>query len=141
MVSKGKTKKKTNETIKRELLNLSKENDDVEKQGLNETVNNVNNSQEAIFAICRYQDIIKTQNKKAIAHIAKRRQFLKRFKGTQNFFDNVGQSKSTMYFKNSLYEFLEKYPLLKISTLQSSYFKNNFKAIKVVCKEKPTLFV
>ena len=141
MVSKGKTKKKTNETIKRELLNLSKENDDVEKQGLNEAVNNVNNSQEAIFAICRYQDIIKTQNKKAIAHIAKRRQFLKRFKGTQNFFDNVGQSKSTMYFKNSLYEFLEKYPLLKISTLQSSYFKNNFKAIKVVCKENPTLFV
>ena len=141
MVSKGKTKKKTNETIKRELLSLSKENDDVEKQGLNETVNNVNNSQEAIFAICRYQDIIKTQNKKAIAHIAKRRQFLKRFKGTQNFFDNVGQSKSTMYFKNSLYEFLEKYPLLKISTLQSSYFKNNFKAIKVVCKENPTLFV
>ena len=141
MVSKGKTKKKTNETIKRELLNLSKENDDVEKQGLNEAVNNVNNSQEAIFAICRYQDIIKTQNKKAIAHIAKRRQFLKRFKGTQNFFDNVGQSKSTMYFKNSLYEFLEKYPLLKISTLQSSYFKNNFKAIKVACKENPTLFV
>ena len=141
MVSKGKTKKKTNETIKRELLNLSKENDDVEKQGLNETVNNVNNSQEAIFAICRYQDIIKTQNKKAIAYIAKQRQFLKRFKGTQNFFDNVGQSKSTMYFKNSLYEFLEKYALLKISTLQSSYFKNNFKAIKVVCKENPTLFV
>ena len=141
MVSKGKTKKKTNETIKRELLNLSKENDDDEKQGLNGTVNNVNNSQEAIFAICRYEDIIKTQNKKSIAYIAKQRQFLKRFKGTQNFFDNVGQRKSTIYFKNSLYEFLEKYPLLKISTLQSSYFENNFKAIKVVCEENPTLFV
>ena len=60
MVSKGKTKKKTNKTIKRELLNLSKENDDVEKKELNETVNNVNNSQEAIFAICRYEDNIKT---------------------------------------------------------------------------------
>ena len=118
-----------------------KRNDDDEKQGLNETINNVNNSQEAIFAICRYEDIIKTQNKKSIAYIAKQRQFLKRFKGTQNFFDNVGQRKSTIYFKNSLYEFLEKYPLLKISTLQSSYFKNNFKAIKVVCKENPTLFV
>ena len=141
MVSKGKTKKKTNETIKRELLNLSKENDDDEKQGFNGTVNNVNNSQEAIFAICRYEDIIKTQNKKAIAYIAKQRQFLKKFKGNQNFFDNVGQSKSTIYFKNSLSEFLEKYPLLKISNLQSSYFKNNFKAIKVVCKENPTLFV
>ena len=49
MVSKSKTKKKTNESIKRELLNSLKENDDVEDQGLSETVNNFSNSQEAIF--------------------------------------------------------------------------------------------
>ena len=48
MVSKSKTKKKTNESIKRELLNSLKENDDVEDQGLSETVNNFSNSQEAI---------------------------------------------------------------------------------------------
>ena len=49
MVSKSKTKKKTNESIKRELLNSLKENDNVEDQGLSETVNNFSNSQEAIF--------------------------------------------------------------------------------------------
>ena len=49
MVSKSTTKKKTNESIKRELLNSLKENDDVEDQGLSETVNNFSNSQEAIF--------------------------------------------------------------------------------------------
>ena len=49
MVSKSKTKKKTNESIKRELLNSLKENGDVEDQGLSETVNNFSNSQEAIF--------------------------------------------------------------------------------------------
>ena len=49
MLSKSKTKKKTNESIKRELLNSLKENDDVEDQGLSETVNNFSNSQEAIF--------------------------------------------------------------------------------------------
>ena len=49
MVSKSKTKKKRNESIKRELLNSLKENDDVEDQGLSETVNNFSNSQEAIF--------------------------------------------------------------------------------------------
>ena len=52
-------KKKTNEFIKRELLNSSKENDDVEEQGLNKTVNNVNNSQEAIAIIRRYDDLMK----------------------------------------------------------------------------------
>ena len=51
MVSKSKTKEKTNESIKRELLNLLKENDDIEEQGLNETVNNVNNSQDEIVII------------------------------------------------------------------------------------------
>ena len=66
MVSKSKIKKKTNQSVKRELLKSLKENDDAEEQGLNETVNNVNNSQEAIIIINSYEDIIKTQNKKAI---------------------------------------------------------------------------
>ena len=60
MVSQSKTKKKTNEFIKRELLNSSKENDDVEEQGLNKTVNNANNSQEAIAIIRRYDDLMKS---------------------------------------------------------------------------------
>ena len=63
------------------------------------------------------------------------------FKTWKPFFDKVGQSKLTIYFKVLLYKFLKKYPLLKISTLQSSYLKNNSKAIKVFSKEKPTLFV
>ena len=64
-MSKSITKKKTNEIIKREMLNLLQENDDVEKRVLNETANNVNNSQEAKRLINRYKDIIKTQNKKS----------------------------------------------------------------------------
>ena len=117
MVSKSKTKKKTNESIKQELLNSLKENDDVEEQGLNETVNNVSNSQDAIFIVRSYVEIIKTQNKKAIGlYIGKQGELLKKFKDTENFFDNVGQSRSTIYFKISLYKFLKKYPLLKTST-------------------------
>ena len=75
------------------------ENDDVEKQGLNETANNVNNSQEIVLIIHRYEDIIKIRNKKGIGYIGKQGELLKRFKDTKNFFDNVGQSRSTMYFK------------------------------------------
>ena len=81
------------------------ENDDVEEQGLNETANNVNNSQEAIIIIRRYESIIKTQNKKAIGHIGKQGELLKKFKDTDNVFDNVGQSGSMIYFKISLYKF------------------------------------
>ena len=54
MVPKSKTKKKK-ETIKWELLNLLKENDDVEEQWLNETVNSANNFQEAMVIIQRFE--------------------------------------------------------------------------------------
>ena len=55
---------------------VNKENDDVEEQGLNETVNYVNKSQEAIFIIHRYEDIIKTPNKKAIGYFDKQGELL-----------------------------------------------------------------
>ena len=144
MVLKSKTKKqqqqqkeqaKQNEGIKQDVLNLLKENDDVEGQGLTETANNVNNSQEAIVIIPCYEEIIRKKPKKAIVDIGKQGELFKKFT------DNVGQSKSMIYFKISLYKFLEKYPLLETSTLQSSYFKNNFKAIKVVWKENSTFFL
>ena len=57
-------RKKTNESIKRELLNSLQEND-VEEQVLNETTNNVTKYLEAIQLINHYEDIIKTQNKKS----------------------------------------------------------------------------
>ena len=144
MVLKSKTKKqqqqqkeqaKQNEGIKQDVLNLLKENDDVEGQGLTETANNVNNSQEAIVIIPCYEEIIRKNPKKAIVDIGKEGELFKKFT------DNVGQSKSMIYFKISLYKFLKKYPLLETSTLQSSYFKNNFKAIKVVWKENSTFFL
>ena len=71
MVSKRIAEKKVNETIKQELLNSLQQNDNAEKQGLTETPNNVNNSQEAVKIINCYEDIIKTQNKKAIGYIGK----------------------------------------------------------------------
>ena len=63
MVPKSKTKKKTCEIIKRELLNSLKDNDDVEEQGFNKTAN-VNNSQEAIVIICCTSKLSKHKTKK-----------------------------------------------------------------------------
>ena len=123
------------------MLHSLQENDDVEEQGLNETANDVNNSQEVIRITNRYEDIIKTQNEKAIGYVGKQGELLKEFKDTENFFDHVGQSRSTIYFKIWLYKFLKKYLLLIKSTLQSNYFKNNFKAIEIVCKENATFCI
>ena len=77
-MSKSKTKRKTNESIKRQLLNSLKENKDVEEQELNETVNRVNNSQDEILITHHYEDITKTQNKKAVGYIAKQGEIIKK---------------------------------------------------------------
>ena len=116
MVPKRINKKKTNETIKWELLNLLQENDNIEEQELNETANN---SQEAIVIIRRYEDIIK----KARSYLVKQGELFKTFKDTESFFDSVGQSRSAIYIQISLYKFLKKYSLLKKSVLQSIKIK------------------
>ena len=107
MVLKSITKKKMNETVKQEFLNLLQENDDVEEQGLNGTANNVNNSQEAILIIRHYEDVIRTQNKEAIGCIGKQGQFIRKFKDSEHFFGNVHQGRST-YFEILLHRFLKK---------------------------------
>ena len=107
MVLKSITKKKMNETVKQEFLNLLQENDDVEEQALNGTANNVNNSQEAILIIRHYEDIIRTQNKEAIGCIGKQEQLIRKFKDSEHFFGNVDQGRST-YFEILLYRFLKK---------------------------------
>ena len=107
MVLKSITKKKMNETVKQEFLNLLQENDDVEEQALNGTANNVNNSQEAILIIRHYEDIIRTQNKEAIGCIGKQEQLIRKFKDSEHFFGNVHQGRST-YFEILLYRFMKK---------------------------------
>lgn len=96
---------------------------------------------EAIILINQYKDLIKTQRKKVIAYVAKQGEILKKLKDLENFFENAEQSWSTVYYKIGLYKFLQKHPKLKNSMLPSIHFRNNFKSIKSVCKQYPTLFL
>ena len=67
-------------------------------------------------------------------------QGLKIFKETKNYFDGMGQSQSTVYFKITDSKLLKKNPGLKKSTLRSRYFRINLKTIKSVCTNYPSLF-
>ena len=68
----------------------------------NETPNNASNPHEFMLIIYCYEDIIKTQNKKAIGCIGNQGQRLKKFKDTEHVFSNFGQSRSIIYCKVSL---------------------------------------
>ena len=133
MVAKTARKKKTSETVKQELLSSLKENDNLEEPDIDATADTITYTLETIRIIQSYEEIMKTQNKRALG---KQGQLLKKFRETEQ---NVGQKKSKIYFKIGLYKCLKKYPKLKKSTLSSNYFQKNFKVIKIVCKNNITL--
>lgn len=107
------------------------EDKEKEQPALDETANAIKDSAEAIITIRRYEEIIETHNKIVINFVGKQRQLLQQFKGTEQFFETVGQSKSSIYFKMVLSNFLNF----------SNYFKNNFRLIEYVCKADIYLFI
>ena len=114
------------------VLNSLKENDEEEEPGLNET----NDPGETIIIINQYEEIIKSHNKRVTGCLSKQGEIRKEFREAEDFTQNVGEKKLTIYYKIGMHKFFNKYPFLKNSTLLSNYIRNNFKAIKTVCKKK-----
>ena len=65
---------------------------------------------------------------------------VKRFRESEEFFDTVVLSYSTICFKMNLYKFLSKHPVVKNITVSSNYFKNNLRILMKVCRENVDLF-
>ena len=132
-------KKKTPEMIKRELLASILELSDGEENysELSKEVKKAKEPKDGIALLKKYEDHLKGANKKIINIVGKQGKLLKKFRDDEEFFDRVGLSRSNIY---SLYKFIRKFPLSKNSTLTSSYFKNNFRAIKKDCKANLNIF-
>ena len=64
-------KEKTKETVKQESLNYLMENDKFEEPRLEEIASSITDFAEAITMVKRYEDMIKTQNKKVINLVGK----------------------------------------------------------------------
>ena len=101
---------------------------------------NAKDLKDGISLVKKYEDLLKSSNKKIINIVAKQGELLKRFKNSNEFFDGVGLSRSNTHFKIRLYKILCKFPALRNSTLTSCYFKNNFKIIKKVSKANADIF-
>ena len=92
MVTKTTRRKKTNETVIKDLVKSLKEYDDIEEAGLYAKADTIADPLEVDRIIKRYKEIIKTQNKRAINYAGKLEQLLKKLKRTDQRFENVGQS-------------------------------------------------
>ena len=91
MVAKTTRKKKTSDTVKQELLNSIKKDDNLEEPDINATADTMKDPLEAIRLIQSYEEILKTQSKRTIEYLGKQRQLLKKLRETRQFIENVGQ--------------------------------------------------
>ena len=85
----------------------------------------------------RVSQMIKQKNHK---HSGKVGRVAWKVKKSDEFFSRVRLSRSNIYFKICLYNFLCKFPTWKKSILTSSYFKSNFKLVKKACKANVDIF-
>lgn len=117
-----------------------KKNNESEESGFNKVAKKVNDPGEVIIIINQYDEIIKSHNERVIGYEAKEGQLLKKSREVEDFIQNVRQNKLIIFYKIEMHKFLKKYPSLKNSTLPQSCLRNNFKTIKVVCKEKVEMY-
>ena len=125
-IARNPTRNKTQNIIKEKLPNT--------------LVKNTKDPEEPIKIVKSYEEMLTTQNKRIMNIIWKKWQLLKRFRESEEFFDTVALSYSTIYFKMSLYKFLSKHPVVKNITVSCNYFKNNFRILMKVCRENVDLF-
>ena len=83
--------KKTPETIKKELLeSIVKGFEEENYLPICEKAKSTKDLKDCIFLVKQYEDLLKSSNKKIINIVAKQGELLKRFKGSDEFFDSVG---------------------------------------------------
>ena len=99
--------------------------------------------EDAVKVILDYERLIKTQKPNILLLACQQGFVLKKFKESAKFSTMVRElqiSKSTIFFKISLFKLVDKYPKLIYSTLPLNYFKNYFKLIKEICKKSVNEF-
>ena len=140
-----KTKRLSQDKIKKKLLELIIISEAVESEELNREGKEVQDPEKAAKVIQGYENIIKTK-KKGIASIAYYlARVFKKFKDREKFVKLVSQlgiHKTTIIFKTNVFKLCEKYPELLGSSIGLGFFKNYYyKDIKTVCKENEQEFL
>ena len=91
----------TKNELQESILEVSEE----ENANLNEEVKNVKSLNEGIALVKKYENLLKSANKKIINIIGKQGELRKRFKKEDEFFDCAGLSLFNIYFKMRLFKF------------------------------------
>ena len=138
MVDSKKTKCKSREEIKQQLLDSMIIDENLEFDDLNKEAEEVQDPEKAAKIIKRYEDAIKTKRKDIINFAYHQRQVFKRFKEKEKFaklFRELGIHKTTIIGKINVLKLCKKYPKLLMSSIGLGFFKDYHNDIKAICEE------
>ena len=106
-----KTKRLSNEEIKRQLIESMVKNDIIETEELNKMAEEVEKPEDAAAVIKQYEDIIRTKKKNIISITYHQGKVFKRFKDKGKFIRLVNKfkvHKSTIIFKINIFKLIGK---------------------------------
>ena len=139
-----KTKRLSQDKIKKKLLESIIISEAVESEELNREAKEVQDPEKAAKVIQEYENIIKTKKKEIVSIAYYQGRVFKKFKDREKFVKLVSQlgiHKTTIIFKANAFKLCEKYPKLLGSSIGLGFFKNYYKDIKTVCKENEQEFL
>ena len=143
MTDHKKTKRLSKKEIKTKLLDSMTIDEIVEFDNLNKEAEDTQDPEEAAKIFKRYEDIIKTKNKRIINVAYHQGQVFKRFKEKEKFAKLVGElgyHKTTIIFRINVFKLCKNYPKLLKSSIRLEFFKNYHKDIKAICEENEKKF-
>ena len=139
-----KTKRLSQEEIKKQLLESIVINEVMESEELNKQAEEVQDTEEAAKVIQKYENIIRTKKKGIISIAYHQGKVFKKFKDKEKFITLVSQlgiHKTTIIFKIDIFKLCEKYPKLLKSSIGLGFLKNYFKDIKDICSDNAKEFL
>ena len=112
-------------------------NEDLEKKS-----NSIKRPDEAVD-VSNMEKIIRSKKSNILWLAYQQGQMFEKIKANENFIDMIkkfGISKSTILFTIAIVKFVNKYPIMKKSSLCLHFLKNNFKRVKEICCENASKF-
>ena len=137
------TRRVSDEEIKKQLINSIVNNDIIERKELKEKTDKLEKPEDAAVVIKQYEDIIRTKKKNIISIAYYRRKVLKQFKDKEKFIKLVNEFKvhrSTIIFKINIFNLIDRHLKLMKSSRTLGFLKNYYRNIKQICKENSNKF-
>ena len=127
----------------RDSLIKSKEEEEIDTKGLEESIKNTDNPNDAFNSVKKIDKFIKCNKNNILTLVYQQGKIFQKFEKNNKFVNAVTEfekSKTTINFKIDIVNFIDRYPEMTKSSISLFCLKNNFRIKKNVCQKHSSEF-